>query len=151
MKFSIKDFLSKCDQIARNCRFRHTYWRNLSLKSLFFVQCLLWFWDFNYEIVSSKLYNVGVTPFHQICFLQPFELLTSDTPPLPRESSPLWQHSKICWNFIGALVCDKEVCSNTKRILAVHYWCKPLRRFGLGLSSSLDFHFLPATLLKKGL
>ena len=28
MKFSIKDFFSKCDQIAGNCRFGHIYWRN---------------------------------------------------------------------------------------------------------------------------
>ena len=32
MKFSIKDFLSKCDQI-------HIYWRNSSWKTSFFMQC----------------------------------------------------------------------------------------------------------------
>ena len=29
MKFSIKDYFSKCDQIAVNCGFGHIYWRNL--------------------------------------------------------------------------------------------------------------------------
>ena len=71
--------------------------------------------------------------------------------PLPPVSSPSWQRSKTCSNDIRALMCDKEVCSNNKRILAVDYWCKPLRGFGLGLYSCLDFYFLPATLFKKGL
>ena len=28
MKFSIKDFYSKCNQIRSNCGFCHIYWRN---------------------------------------------------------------------------------------------------------------------------
>ena len=28
MKFSIKDFFSKCDHIRRNMRFGHIYWKN---------------------------------------------------------------------------------------------------------------------------
>ena len=28
MKYSIKDFFSKCDPIAGNCGFGHIYWRN---------------------------------------------------------------------------------------------------------------------------
>ena len=28
IKFSIKDFFSKCDQIRKNFRFGHIYWRN---------------------------------------------------------------------------------------------------------------------------
>ena len=35
MKFSIKDFFSKCDQIW----FGHIYWRNPSCATSFFVQC----------------------------------------------------------------------------------------------------------------
>ena len=35
MKFSIKDFLSKCDQIARNCWFGHIQWKNPSWKTTF--------------------------------------------------------------------------------------------------------------------
>ena len=38
MKFSIKDFFSKCDQIRRKLRFDHIYWRNPSWKTLFFAQ-----------------------------------------------------------------------------------------------------------------
>ena len=39
MKFSIKDFFSKCDQSAVFCRFGHIYWRNTQWKNSFFVQC----------------------------------------------------------------------------------------------------------------
>ena len=39
MKFSIKDFFSKCGQIRSFLRFGHIYWRNTSWKTLFFVQC----------------------------------------------------------------------------------------------------------------
>ena len=46
MKFSIKYFLSKCDQIRRkletgNWGFGHIYWRNTSWKTSFFVQWVL--------------------------------------------------------------------------------------------------------------
>ena len=37
MKFYIKDFFSKCDQIRS---FGHIYWRNPSWKTSFFVECL---------------------------------------------------------------------------------------------------------------
>ena len=36
MKFSAKDFLSKCDQIRRNCGFGHIYWRNSWWEASFF-------------------------------------------------------------------------------------------------------------------
>ena len=41
MKFSIKDFFSKCDQIHRKRQFGHIYWRNPEWKTSFFVQCIL--------------------------------------------------------------------------------------------------------------
>ena len=40
VKFSIKDFFSKCDQIAVSCGFGHIYCRNPWWKIPFFVQ---WF------------------------------------------------------------------------------------------------------------
>ena len=38
MRFSMKDFFSKCDQIRS---FGHIYWKNPSWKTSFFVQYLL--------------------------------------------------------------------------------------------------------------
>ena len=38
MKFSIKDFFSKCNQSTWNCGFGHIYWRNPWWKTLFFVE-----------------------------------------------------------------------------------------------------------------
>ena len=38
MKFSIKDFFSKCDQIRRFLQIGHIYWRNPLWKTSFFVQ-----------------------------------------------------------------------------------------------------------------
>ena len=35
MKFSIKDFFSKCDNSAVSCRFGHIYWRNPEWKTSF--------------------------------------------------------------------------------------------------------------------
>ena len=40
MKFSVKDFFSKCDHI-RSCGFGHIYWRNPSRKPWFFAQWYL--------------------------------------------------------------------------------------------------------------
>ena len=39
MKFSIKDFIRKYDQIHIDCGFGHIYWRNPSWKTSFFVHC----------------------------------------------------------------------------------------------------------------
>ena len=39
MKFSIKDFFCKCDQVAVSCGFGHIYCRNPWWKTSFFVQC----------------------------------------------------------------------------------------------------------------
>ena len=50
MKFSIKDFFSKCDQIAGNRRFGYIYWRTPQRKISFFVQ-----WHY---LIASKINNV---------------------------------------------------------------------------------------------
>ena len=39
MKFSIKNFCSKCDQIRKDLN--HIYWRNPEWKTSFLVQCIL--------------------------------------------------------------------------------------------------------------
>ena len=63
MKFSIKDFFSKCDQ----CRFGHIYWRNPQWKTSFFVQCI------SYDEFGMK------TRHWQIFFeLHPDVILTSE-------------------------------------------------------------------------
>ena len=42
MKFSIKDFFSKCDQICRKLRIWSLYWINRLWKTSFYLQCLSW-------------------------------------------------------------------------------------------------------------
>ena len=49
MKFSTKDFFSKCDQSAVSCGFGHIYWRNPEWKTSFFVQWLIY--QHSYEIL----------------------------------------------------------------------------------------------------
>ena len=50
MKFSIKDFFSKCD----HCGFGHIYWRNLSWKTSFFVH---WTLRNKQEVHFEKLFH----------------------------------------------------------------------------------------------
>ena len=38
LKFNIKDFFSKCEQIRWKCGFGHIYWRNPQKKTWFFVE-----------------------------------------------------------------------------------------------------------------
>ena len=41
MKFSIKDFFIKCEQIRRNCGPGHIYWKNPERKTSIFVQWMV--------------------------------------------------------------------------------------------------------------
>ena len=42
MKFSIKDFLSKCDQTAEKCGFGNIYWRKPLIEHFIFCTTLLY-------------------------------------------------------------------------------------------------------------
>ena len=67
MKFSIKDFFSKCGEIRNFLYFSYNYWRNPWWKTSFFVQCKypprLLSWNFFSKFLERLFYR---TPFEQI-------------------------------------------------------------------------------------
>ena len=91
MKFSIKDFFSKCDHIHGNCGFGHIYWKRSFWKNFsFFVQCkfLGFCWHQHLFLVSSeKLVKMDV---REISILQ---LTVKHEGRLTYHSSP--RHNKI--------------------------------------------------------
>ena len=71
IKFSIKDFFSKCDQILR------IYWRNPSWKTLFFVQCVIFCMlidvniliDFLLKMVAQQTFVLMKTSWRSFVFV----------------------------------------------------------------------------------
>ena len=79
MRYSIKDFFSKYDQILRKLQFGHIYWRKLSWKTSFFVQ-----WQFQNNLIfpfmkrwHSLSYLILLTPTYS-----PFDKFATCTPQL---------------------------------------------------------------------
>ena len=61
MKFSIKDFFSKCDsKLAVSCGFGHIYWRNPQWKTSFFVKC-----DMQSIMLIAEKYFIKETTLRQ--------------------------------------------------------------------------------------
>ena len=58
MKFPIKDFFSKCDQILSFCGFGHIYWRNPQWKILFFVRGFKHTRSVSKKILSNLIFMI---------------------------------------------------------------------------------------------
>ena len=65
MKFSIKDFFSKCGQIRSFLYFSYIYWRNPWWKTSFFVQC-----KHPPQLLSSNFFSIFL---ERLFYREPFE------------------------------------------------------------------------------
>ena len=96
MKLSIKDFFSKCDQIAVSCGFGHIYWKELYWKTLFFVQC-----DFEQVNAGCKT--------RWICELENQHYILSET-----SLKTLKNAQKDIWAFLNCRMKLHEKRKNTR-------------------------------------